>query len=63
MSEACADRLVAELTAWVNTPDAPGGSALFSSSTSRVTVLGPMFIRLTRPSSAISAGNRAKNQW
>ena len=57
-----ADRLVAACTAWVNTPDAPGGSALSSPLTSRCTVLEPMWIRLARPSSAISAGNRARNQ-
>ncbi len=63
VSEALSDRVVAEVTAWLNTPDAPGGSALFSPSTSRCTVLAPTFMRLARPSRAIRAGNKARNQW
>jgi hypothetical protein len=62
VSDAVADRWVAVSTALVNTSAAPGGSALFSPSTSRLTVLVPRCIRLASPSRAISAGNRAKNQ-
>ncbi len=61
-SEPDADRVVADWTAWVNTPCAPWGSAVFRPLTSRVTVPPPMRTRLVRPSSAISAGNRARNQ-
>jgi hypothetical protein len=55
-------RLVADWTAWLNTPEAPGGSALSRPLTSRVTVPPPTCTRLVTPSSAISAGNRARNQ-
>ena len=63
VSDADADRCVAEWTAWMNTFDAPGGSALVSPFTSRLTAPEPMWIRLARPSRAISAGNSARNQW
>ena len=63
VSEPDDDRLVADWTAWPNTPAAPCGSALSRPLTSRVTVPPPRCSRLVRPSSAISAGNRARNQW
>lgn len=63
VSEALSDRVVAAVTAWLNTPAAPGGSALFRPSISRCKVLAPTFKRVTRPSRAIRVGNRARNQW
>jgi hypothetical protein len=63
VSEAEADRAVAAWTAWLKTPDAPGGSALSRPLTSRCTVLEFRWIRLARPSSAMRDGNRARNQW
>jgi hypothetical protein len=61
-SEPADDRPAADSTAWLNTSDAPGGSAVARPSTSRCTVPAPTCIRLARPSKAISAGNRARNQ-
>jgi hypothetical protein len=58
-----ADRLVADWTAWLNTVDAPGGKAWSRPLTSWCSLLFPMWIRLATPSSAIRAGNRARNQW
>jgi hypothetical protein len=63
VSETPADRAVAACTAWLNTPDAPGGSAASRPLTSRLIVLVPRWMRLARPSSAIRDGNRARNQW
>jgi hypothetical protein len=62
-SEDPADRVVADVTAWLKTLDAPGGSALFRPLTSRCTVPGLTCVSLARPSRAISAGNKARNQW
>jgi hypothetical protein len=56
-------RVLAVWTACDKTPDAPGGSAVFRPLTSRWTVLVPVCSNATRPSSAMSAGNRARNQW
>jgi hypothetical protein len=63
VSDPAAERPLAELTASLNTVAAPGGSALSRPLTSRVTVAVPRCRRLVRPSRAISAGNRARNQW
>jgi hypothetical protein len=63
VSELEEDRVVAEWTAWVNTPEAPGGRNLTRPFTSRFTVVAPAWTSLIRPSSAIRAGNRARNQW
>ena len=49
-------------TAWLKTVEAPGGSALSRPSTSRWTVPVPTCTRFARPSSAMSAGNSARNQ-
>jgi len=62
VSEAPDDRLVADWTAWLKTLEAPGGRALSRPSTSRLTVPPPICARLTTPSSAMTAGNRARNQ-
>ena len=48
--------------AWVKTLEAPGGSAFSRPVTNFVSVLDPTWIRLIRPSAAITAGNRARNQ-
>src|ERR1700691_2537912 len=61
VSEALSDRVVAEWTAAVNTPDAPAGKAVFSPLTSRCVVPLPTCARLARPSSAIRAGNNARH--
>ena len=58
----CDVRLVAEFTAWVKTSEAPGGSALFNPLTSVCTVPLPTWISAATPSSAIRAGNKARNQ-
>jgi hypothetical protein len=52
----------ADWTALLNTPAAPGGSVLSRPLTSRCTVPDPTWIKLATPSSAISAGNRDRNQ-
>ena len=62
VSDDFADLLTAAWTASVSTPDAPGGSALFRPLTSLMTVPEPRRIRLAAPSSAMSAGNSARNQ-
>ena len=41
VSELAEDRVVAEWTAWVNTPGAPAGSAVTRPFTSRCTVAAP----------------------
>jgi hypothetical protein len=63
VSELAAELWVAEVMAWLKTFAAPGGSAFPKPATSRCTTLLLMCSRLVRPSSAISAGNSAKNQW
>ena len=45
------DRLVADSTAWLKTPEAPGGSVLVRPLTRWWTVLAPTFTRLATPSS------------
>jgi hypothetical protein len=54
---------VAFVTAWVKTLEAPGGSAFVRPSTRWVSVPDPTWMRLIRPSAAMTAGNRARNQW
>jgi len=63
VSEPCDDRLVAECTASVNTPLAPWGSAVVRPLTRRVTVPPPRCSGPVRPSRAMRAGKRARNQW
>jgi hypothetical protein len=48
--------LVAEVTAWPNNVEAPGGCVLFSPVTSRCPVPDPIWVKLATPISAISAG-------
>jgi hypothetical protein len=61
-SEPLAAWPVAEVTAWLSTPDACGGRALSRPWTRNCTVPDLTWIRLATPSSAISAGNRVRNQ-
>ena len=63
VSELAAERWMAELTAWLNTSAAPGGSALVRPLTRCCTMLELRWISLARPSRAIRAGNSARNQW
>ena len=63
LSEPAEDRLAADRTASLNTVAAPGGRAWSSPWTRRSTVEAPTWIRLAAPSSAISIGNKARNQW
>ena len=63
VSELCAVLVVADVTAVVNTSAAPGGSALLRPFTSLSMSPLPSLIRVVRPTSAISAGNKARNQW
>src|SRR5215467_10140171 len=58
----CDVRLVADFTACAKTSEAPGGRTLFTPLTSRSTVPLPNLISDVTPSSAIRAGNRARNQ-
>jgi len=52
----------ADLSALPTTADAPGGSACCAPLTSRSTVAALILTRLARPSSAMMAGNSARNQ-
>src|ERR1035438_249212 len=52
VSELAEDRVVAEWTAWVKTPEAPGGSAVTRPFTSRCTVAAPTWANVNRPSTA-----------
>jgi hypothetical protein len=63
VSELPDERLVAEVTAWLKTSAAPGGSAFSRPVTSRCTPLLLMCSRLASPSNAMTAGNRDRNQW
>jgi hypothetical protein len=62
VSDPPAERWVAAVTASLNTLDAPGGRAWDRPLTSWFTVEVPIWIKLASPSSAIRAGNRARNQ-
>jgi hypothetical protein len=62
VSEPPEDRPADAVTASANTFDACGGRAWDRPLTSWFTVDWPIWIRLAIPSSAISAGNRDKNQ-
>jgi hypothetical protein len=62
VSDPAAERWVAAVIASLNTFDAPGGRAWDRPWTSCLTVDSPIWIRLASPSSAIRAGNRARNQ-
>ena len=53
----------ADLTASVKTPAALPGRALLRPLTRWSTWLVSRLTRLTNPSSAMRAGNRARNQW
>ena len=63
VSEPADERAVADWTAWLNTADAPFGRLLSRPLISWCRPLLPTWVRVTTPSSAISAGNRARNQW
>ena len=56
-------RVVADFTASVNTVPALPGRALLRPLTSLSTWVTSGWSRLTSPSRAMSAGNRARNQW
>ena len=63
VTDAPFDALVALVTASVKTFEAPGGSAVFRPFIRRLSVPDPMWMREITPSAAMSAGNRARNQW
>ena len=63
VSELAAERWMADWTAWLKTPAAPGGRAFSRPLTRCCTMLELRCISLARPSRAMRAGNRARNQW